>query len=265
MKALPSFDYLYGGPSLNSLLSGFLPDDLREPPLDGIDCNGFLTGDELAGLEALLENELVAAPVLLGGLLDLGCGTGGLARHFARRFGCPVIGIDASARAIARARAASEQVGVDFRVADFAATSLPAGSMAAAVSLDALYLAVDVRAALVEVRRVLVPGGLVVFTIYCSRASFDARRPEAWRALAAVAGLGFESCRDLTPRWRAVMLCKHEARWRARDEVTRVLGRRADSELAVSAAMLGVGGPSFLDETERYELRMRRPAAADGG
>lgn len=65
-------------------------------------------------LEDFLDRTDLADPVL-----DAGCGTGEVALQLARR-GHQVTGLDISPQAItiARAKAAAQQVGVDFRVAD---------------------------------------------------------------------------------------------------------------------------------------------------
>lgn len=88
MATSPSYDYFYDGPSLNARLAAFLPDELREPPLDEIDCNGFLVRTYLNDLEALVGRELGAAAGPVRRLLDLGCGSGGLVRYLTGRLGC---------------------------------------------------------------------------------------------------------------------------------------------------------------------------------
>lgn len=94
-------------------------------------------------------------------LLDLGTGTGTLARGFARRR-CDVIGIDPSPDMLDRARALAADAGltIDFRVGRAEETGLPDAS-ADVVTAGQCWHWFDRPAAAREVRRVLRPGGLL--------------------------------------------------------------------------------------------------------
>jgi len=100
-------------------------------------------------------------------ILDLGCGTGALARHLAGRpgFRGTVLGLDLSPALLAAAGqlAASEGVAarVAFRVGDAAATGLPDGGCDAAILHTVLSHVVDPAAVLREAARVVRPGGRV--------------------------------------------------------------------------------------------------------
>jgi SAM-dependent methyltransferase len=94
-------------------------------------------------------------------ILDLGTGTGVLAREFARR-GCVVAGVDVSAEQIAAARrlAADEELAVDFRVAPAETTPFGDASFDVATA-NQCWLYFDLRRVIPELRRVLARGGLL--------------------------------------------------------------------------------------------------------
>lgn len=96
-------------------------------------------------------------------VVDLGTGTGTLARGFARR-DCRVTGVDMDPRMLAEARALSEREGVQVRYVEAGAesTGLPAGS-ADVVSAGQCWHWFDRAAAAAEVLRLLKrPGQLVI-------------------------------------------------------------------------------------------------------
>ena len=94
-------------------------------------------------------------------LLDLGCGTGTLARQFAAR-GCSVTGADVDARMLAAGGALAESAGLEVSWRECPAEDTGLGS----ASFDVVTAAqcwhwFDGDAAAAEVRRLLVPGGRV--------------------------------------------------------------------------------------------------------
>jgi SAM-dependent methyltransferase len=95
-------------------------------------------------------------------LVDLGTGTGSLARGFARR-GCRVIGIDIAAPQLEQARALSEAAGlvVDYRVAHAEVTGLPDRS-ADVVAAGQCWHWFDRPRAAAEAARILRPDGPIV-------------------------------------------------------------------------------------------------------
>ena len=106
-------------------------------------------------------NHLSALGIGLSGqrVLDLGTGTGNLAREFARR-GCTTIGIDISERQIAEARrlAADENLKIDFRVASAEQTCLPDHSLDA-ITASQCWLYFDRDRVVAETKRLLAPDG----------------------------------------------------------------------------------------------------------
>ncbi len=95
-------------------------------------------------------------------LLDLGTGTGTLARGFALR-GCRVTGLDASAEMLEQAKEMDGQAGVDieYRAAKAEATGLP-DSAFEIVTAGQCWHWFDRPQAAREVKRILKPGGTII-------------------------------------------------------------------------------------------------------
>jgi SAM-dependent methyltransferase len=97
-------------------------------------------------------------------ILDLGCGTGAMAIALARDLpGATVVGIDGDPKVLRRARAKAEAAGVVLELHEAMADSIPLANRAVDCVVSTLvfhHLAPAMkRAALAEVRRVLVPAG----------------------------------------------------------------------------------------------------------
>jgi SAM-dependent methyltransferase len=92
-------------------------------------------------------------------VLDLGTGTGNLAREFAAR-GCKVTAIDISERQISEGRALAAQKGldVDFRVAPAENTGLPEKCFDV-ITASQCWLYFDRNRVVAETKRLLAPGG----------------------------------------------------------------------------------------------------------
>ncbi len=248
MKAA-AYDQIYANP-IHAELAALGPHELTDPRVFGLS-NGFLIHEDLARLLAQLGAALRASAGEAT-LLDLGCGRGALGRWLATRLHASLVGVDGSAVAIEHAQASAGE-GERFVRADFAATGLPTGSIAAAFSHDALYMTDDREAALAEVHRVLRAGGVLAFTVYGSGHA-------AWVELARACGFAVEQVEDLTERWRAVMRAKHERRWAQREALRERFGARIEPELSVTVSMLGLAGRrSAIAANERRSLLLRRP------
>ncbi len=256
-----TFDGVYRRRWTNDELAAF---DARclEPRLAALDCGAYLSANQIERHAALVREALDAADAAGRGterhLLDLGCGTGGYGVLLAERAEAEVVGIDFSGVAIrlARERHAALARRASFYTGTFARTGLPEAYAGACVSVDALYLKPDRAAALAELRRVLRPGAVLVFTAFQPLGE-DARDGERrpWAPFLDRAGFVLAAELDVTAAWRSHMRAKHQARWDARDALRARLGERVEPELAVTAAMLGLRGePAFIDRTERHEL-----------
>ena len=157
------------------------PADWQLPP--GVDrglWDYLHSGDMVAGYDAqMAESPMAAADVAFceaafptpGRLIDLGCGTGRLAVHFARR-GFECVGVDLSEEMLAKARANAEaaSVQVDWQQANLVDLNLPAASFDYAACLFStlgMVRGAENRAKVVaNVARLLKPGGRFVLHVH---------------------------------------------------------------------------------------------------
>jgi len=116
-------------------------------------------------------NERMAEGVGLGTedlVLDVGSGYGALARFLARRYGCEVVASNISERELDWGRELTAEQGLDDKVrfewADFHELPFQADEFDFYWSQEAFLHAVDKATVLGEARRVLKPGGAIVFT-----------------------------------------------------------------------------------------------------
>lgn len=116
-------------------------------------------------------NEIMAAAAPLGcgvRVLDLGCGYGSTARYLARNFGCHDTGVNISEKELQLARERSRERDLDhllsFEYGDFHHLEYADDSYDIVWSQEAFLHAADKVAVLTECRRVLRPGGSLIFT-----------------------------------------------------------------------------------------------------
>ena len=116
-------------------------------------------------------NEIMAAAVSLTPntrVLDLGCGYGSTARYLAQNHGCAVTGTNISEKELELARSRATEAGLDhllsFEYGDFHSLSYSDDSYDVVWSQEAFLHAADKNAVLSECRRVVKPGGSLVFT-----------------------------------------------------------------------------------------------------
>ena len=146
-------------------------------------------GDECPHPEAMEHtNEIMAKTVSLGPevrVLDLGCGYGSTARYLAANFGCRVTGANISDKELELARSRSIEASLDnllsFEYGDFHRLGYPDWSYDVVWSQEAFLHAADKTAVLSECRRVLRPGGTLIFTdILVRRETLDEDRAKIY-------------------------------------------------------------------------------------
>jgi len=212
-------------------------------------------------------------------ILDLGCGTGIVARVLRERLGgaARIVGVDASAPMIAKAKAVAP--GIEFHEANAMALPFADESLDLVLSQQMLQFVPDRVLALREVRRVLSPGGRLIASSWRPRAeqplhdafgrvaerhfgkSNDARYSLDGDALsAALAAAGFEHVRvetaSLTERFTEFPLraniraCGFDLGALSDTELERrLLAMEADSAQVLARFALdgGFGAPSVTN------------------
>ena len=137
-------------------LAGLCIDDLQM--VDEVHTRGRETSVEVAGLTPIGESDRV---------LDVGCGLGGPARYLASRFGCRVTGVDLTAAFVDAGNRLSALLGLHERVALHLGNALAMPFADASFDLAwtiQMQMGIADKARLYrEIRRLLVPGGRLVF------------------------------------------------------------------------------------------------------
>ena len=173
--------------------------------------------------------------------VDIGCGRGGPGLLVAKRTGATLLGIDIVAEALAHAEAMRATLGIDaasFRVGTFTNTGLEAESMDGAMSVDALWMVKDKRAAISEVARCVKRGGRFAFTTWETGAATSTSR-----CLATSGGLldeaGFTVLgHEATPNWLDRQLAVYQGIVEHEDTLVGELGAEAMATLLLEAREL---------------------------
>ncbi|USY23431.1 class I SAM-dependent methyltransferase [Nocardiopsis exhalans] len=174
-------------------------------------------------------------------LVDIGCGLGGPGLWLARATGARLVGVDWSETAV---RIAGERSAdwlspgrARFSTGTFEATGLTTASADTVISVDALALAPDPHAALTEVRRVLRPGGRLLFTAAEPTAGLGPDGSSSWAELLRGAGLGPRARHELPGEGHAWGLLYASVREHRR-ELRAQMGGTATDTLLTEAAMV---------------------------
>lgn len=204
---------------------------------------------------------MVAAlrPAPESALVDLGCGLGGPGLWLARATGARLVGVDWSpaAAGIARDRADAwlPSGRARFRTGTFDSTGLEEASADTVISVDALALAPDPHAALTEVRRVLRPGGRLLFTAAEPTEGLGTDGGSAWAGPLRAAGLVPGTRHELPGEggaWGRLYASVRERQQGLREQ----MGDRATDTLLAEAAMV----EPYLDQLSWGAVEAVAPA-----
>lgn len=116
-------------------------------------------------------------------VLDLGCGYGWHCQYAAKHGAQAVLGIDRSTRMLAEAQAHHSHPAITYQQGDLATFTAPAGSFEVVISSLALHYVADLAAVIHNIATILVPGGVLLFTI--EHPLFTAEGSEQWVTTAA--------------------------------------------------------------------------------
>lgn len=111
-------------------------------------------------------------------VLDLGCGYGWFCRVAREQGAAEVLGIDLSARMLARAAELTRDEGIHYRQGDLNGLELPAGSFDLVYSSLALHYLPELATLFAQVYRSLVAGGMLVFSV--EHPIFTCPQPQGW-------------------------------------------------------------------------------------
>ena len=146
-----------------------------------------------------------------GPVLDVGCGPAGHVGRFLADRGARVVGVDLAPRSLTVARRLNDPT-LAFVAADMVALPVASGACAAVVAFYSLIYEADPSAALVELRRVLRPGGALLVAVHAGEGvhhfseyksqpvdiELHLRSPEKFAAQVRTAGFEVESA-DVRP------------------------------------------------------------------
>lgn len=192
---------------------------------------------QVAGGLALARDDVV---------VDLACGAGGPGLWVAANTGARLVGVDQSPIAVERARQRVDGVSLSgrasFRQGTFLATGLDDASADGVMSIDALQYAPDKRRAIVEMARILRPGGRLAFVAF----ELDADRIAGlavwddpvgdYRPLLEEAGFDVERY-DQLDGWREKVTATYEAVVGEHPDLEAELGEAAAGALVLEASI----------------------------
>jgi SAM-dependent methyltransferase len=193
-------------------------------------------------------------------IADLGCGIGCIGRYLAEKFGADVDGIDANPLAIRMAEELAVTAGpanrLRFKTGDLCKTGWPDRTFDNAVSMDVLLFVADKHAALLEVARILKPGGRFAGMSWELRADSVALRAPAfedYRSAFETAGFEIEVYEE-TRNWRRLLTEALGALVASEDAIRREVEEPAAERLLAWARTR----PAELEHSRRIYFSVQR-------
>jgi ubiquinone/menaquinone biosynthesis C-methylase UbiE len=240
-------DAWYAGHDKSPTIKKIFREIFEDDYLEEVDANSFVSKSDLKRIAECLR-------VGKGDtFVDLACGRGGPGLWIARENQANLTGVDISKVAIDIASKRVSDFGlnqeVSFRVGNFEETGLPDHYCDGAVSIDALFLAPDKTAAMVEIRRILRPGANFVFTTWEGKGPLTI---EDHRGLAHELGFEVEVCEE-TKGWRRRQTAVYERILSEKEALEREMG-----ELAAKVWIKDAGNKKYLGNQRRILMSIKK-------
>lgn len=202
----------------------------------GLDQYGYLTLNDLA----VIAEKAGTSPG--DKLLDIGCGKGGPGLKIAEQLHLQLTGIDIIPEAVDQANAFKAQFELaypaHFQIGGFMDIPVADHSMDCIISIDSLWAAPDKIQALASIKKVLKPGGRLIYT------SWDLLAQDPIELL-SLSGLKFLH-RQETPNWKAYQQKVYAGILKYKEELDTEMGAGADMLLYEAQA-----SPQYLDLSVR--------------
>lgn len=230
----------------------------------------FARSDEMLDVAQMrLKDHMARAAGLARGkrVIEAACGIGTTARHLARQYGVTVFATNISEAQLEQARVATEKEGladkVRFGFADYHELDVPDRSFDCWWCQEALLYAVDKRKVLLEARRVVRPGGRIVFTdLLITRAMPEAERPSFTSAIMAPAMWAIEDWDSLIGNMHFRIVERQD--WREHTAPT--FAAVAANLREVRDEFIGLIGREAVEGTEfRVNLQLEKARAGELG
>jgi ubiquinone/menaquinone biosynthesis C-methylase UbiE len=156
--------------------------------------------------------------------LDIGCGTGYLPVYLGERFGGDWTGLDRSQAALIAARERSQSGRLKFVLGDIERLPFRSGSFDCLIAIDTLQHATSYARCARELRRVLRPGGVLIFTNWMMAVAKE-RLIAVDPLLTALSAHGFEQLAVVeTDRGLELQIAVYRALYERREDIERLLG-----------------------------------------
>jgi len=193
MTAKPNVAAHYGKGGLMARLRSALASDGADPDRPTVEALTPYDQFHGRGIEATEEIAAELSIAKTDHILDVGSGIGGPARYFARRFGCPVTGIDLTPEFCDVARALTRTLGLDERVRFVEGNALQMAfvprTFDGACSMNVAMNISDKQGLYREIHRVLKPGAWLALSEVARGPGPEPDYPTPWAETAAASFL----------------------------------------------------------------------------